>query len=156
MNKSKQNAQLSNSLNLMQLLINTQKCVQNNCKKEHKKMEGIQKKYKNNIKKITADLLKNSITSSEAQKRILAETIKIYNTEQRKALLKCQSDHCNKETKEMGLATLDTFIKLYAKNKSHPLYIFSMKYKKLLSKKIVPHTVLHQFDIDFQLASSNI
>jgi outer membrane protein assembly factor BamD (BamD/ComL family) len=156
MNKSKEKASLSSSLNLIQLLLKTQKCVQNNCKKEYKKMEGIQKKHKNNINKITSDLIKNAITSSEAQKRISAETIKIYNTEQRKSLLKCQSAHCNKETKTMGLASLDTFIKLYAKNKSHPLYIFSMKYKPLLSKKVVPHTILHQFDIDFQLARSNI
>ena len=134
-------------VNTLEKLVATQKCIQKNCKAEHKKMKKITEKYQEKIHKILKDLQKHKVTGDEWLKQMSDITIEMYETTERFNLVKCQADKCQKETKDMAMTALDTFMKEYKRD--HAIHKFAAKYKKLFKKHMSAENI-QKFDIEFQ------
>ena len=149
--KSKKNAEkvLNKAGDLLDKLVKTTKCIERDCAKEKQQSEANTKKYMKDIEKINKQLKERKISKPDAMAKISDITIEMYKQKQRVNLVKCQVAKCKRETKEMVLASLDVYLKMFKQNKKHPVYIFANKYKKMLKENITFEN-MQKLDIEFQ------
>jgi len=132
--KNNEKKDLHPMLNLMNLLVDLQKCVKDKCEIERKKVENSADiKTINNLRK---DLENNKITVDKYLEQFSEVKLNILKSDIRNELIKCQLNNCYSFTKK----TIDNSVsnilnsKIYSKNE--PVYKLAKKLLKYKDKKL--------------------
>jgi len=122
-------------LNLLNLLVDLEKCVKEKCKIEYNKQE--KSAYTIAIQKLREDHFKNKkITMDKFLEQFSKIKLNMLKSELREELGKCQIDKCYSQTKNLIDASVSTILKSKIHNKDEPLYKLAKKISNYKDKKL--------------------
>jgi len=132
-------------LNLLNLLVDLEKCTKEKCKNEYTKQEKAADSIA--INNLREDLKNKKITMDKFLEKFSKLKHNILKSELRHELGKCQLDKCYSQTKNLIDATLSNILsnsKIY--NKDEPVYKLAKKISNYKDKKLT-YQDLKELDI---------
>jgi hypothetical protein len=135
-------------LNLLNLLVDMEKCVKEKCKIEYKKQEKAADAIA--IQKLREDYKNKKITMDKFLEQFSKLKLNILKSELREELGRCQIDKCYSQTKKLIDASVYNILNSKIYSKDEPIYKLAKKLSNYKDKKLT-YQDINDIDIESHL-----
>lgn len=121
-------------LNLLNLLVDMEKCVKEKCKIEYKKQEKCADAIA--INNLREDFKNKKITIEKFLEQFSKHKLNIFKSDIRAELAKCQIDKCYSQTKKLIDTSISNILNSKIYSKDEPIYKLAKKISNYKDKKL--------------------